>query len=308
MANRMPRPARDLSTQLLVAHLPMLARPGAKDVFIFGLGSGISAGALLSYPVERITVAENCEPVIRASRWFTNWNRSVLDDPRVHLWHEDARTVLKLNPRLYDVIIAEPSNPWTVGIGSVFSREFYEIAASRLKPGGIMAQWFHVYEMHDGIVSLVLRTFSSVFPYVEIWDPGGGDIVMLGSLQPWQTGPEVFRQSFGFAGVRSDLASIGIHSPEALLARQLASQRTAFAIAGDGPVQSDLFPVLEYAAPRAFYVGINAKMFERFDERTRQQAVAPPDKLTTLHSLTVADVRSDFFRFPRSTGNCWTAC
>jgi len=34
--------------------------------------------------------------------------------------------------------------------------------------------------------------------------------------------------------------------------------------------------VLEYAAPRAFYVGINAKMFERFDERTRQQAVAPP--------------------------------
>jgi predicted membrane-bound spermidine synthase len=292
----------DLSTQLLVAHLPMLARPGAKDVFIFGLGSGISAGALLSYPVERITVAENCEPVIRASRYFTNWNRYVLEDPRVRLWHEDARTVLKLNPRPYDVIIAQPSNPWTVGIGSVFSREFYEIAAGRLKPGGIMAQWFHVYEMHDGIVSLVLRTFSSVFPYVEIWDPGGGDIVMLGSLQPWQTNPEVFWQSFGFAGVRSDLASIGIQSPEALLARQLASQRTAFAIAGDGPIQSDLFPVLEYAAPRAFYVGINAKMFERFDERTRQQAVAPPDKLTTLHTLTTTEVHTIFFPFSTVNG------
>jgi predicted membrane-bound spermidine synthase len=287
----------DLSTQLLLAHLPMLARPGAKDVFIFGLGSGISAGALLAYPVERITVAENCEPVIRASQFFTNWNHHVLDDPRTHLWYEDARTVLKLNPQSYDVIIAEPSNPWTVGIGSVFSCEFYQLAASRLKPGGIMAQWFHVYEMNDGVVSLVLRTFNSVFPYVEIWDPGGGDIVMLGSLQPWQAGPEVFRQSFGFTGVRSDLDSIGIHSPEALLARQLASQRTAFAIAGDGPIQSDLFPVLEYAAPRAFYIGINAKVFERFDERTRQQAVAPPDKLTTLHSLTVADVRSVFLPF-----------
>src|SRR6202044_3191261 len=54
----------DYSTQLLVSHLPMLAKPGAKDVFIFGLGTGISAGALLSYPVERIVVAENCEPVI----------------------------------------------------------------------------------------------------------------------------------------------------------------------------------------------------------------------------------------------------
>ena len=285
----------DLVTQLLVSHLPMLARPGAKDVFIFGLGSGISAGALLSYPVERITVAENCEPVIRASRYFTNWNRSVLEDPRVRLWREDARTVLKLDSRLYDVIVAEPSNPWTVGVGSVFSLEFYEIAAHRLKPGGIMAQWFHVYEMHDGIVSLVLRTFNSVFPYVEIWDPGGNDIVILGSQQPWPTGPEVFRQGFGFAGVRSDLAAIGVQSPEALLARQLASQRTACAIAGEGPVQSDLFPILEYAAPRAFYIGINARVLERFDERTRQQALAPPDKLTTLRSLTRADLHSIFF-------------
>jgi predicted membrane-bound spermidine synthase len=292
----------DLSTQLLLAHLPMLARPGAKDAFVFGLGSGISAGAMLAYPVEQITVADNCEPVIRACRYFTNWNHRVLADARVQLWHEDARTVLKLNPRVYDVIVAEPSNPWTVGVGSVFSFEFYEIAASRLKPGGIMAQWFHVYEMHDGIVSLVLRTFNLVFPYVEIWDPGGGDIVMLGSLQPWPSGPEVFRQSFGFPGVRSDLDSIGIQSPEALLARQLASQRTAFAIAGDGPIQSDLFPVLEYAAPRAFYVGISAKMFERFDERTRQQAVAPPDKLTTLHSLTMAEVRSVFIPFSTVNG------
>jgi hypothetical protein len=280
-----------------VAHLPMLARPGAKDVFIFGLGSGISAGALQAYLVERITVAENCEPVIRASRYFTNWNRRVLDDPRIQLWREDARTVLKLNPRLYDVIIAQPSNPWTAGIGSVFSREFYQVSASRLKPGGIMAQWFHVYEMHDGIVSLVLRTFTAQFPYVEIWDPGNGDIVMLGSLQPWESGPEVFRQSFGIAGVGSDFASVGIRSPEALWARQLASQRTAFAIAGAGPVQSDLFPVLEYAAPRAFYIGINAKMFEYFDERTRQQLLAPPDKVSTLHSLSAPEVRSVFFPF-----------
>jgi len=43
-------------------------------------------------------------------------------------------------------------------------------------------------------------------------------------------------------------------------------------------------------------------MFERFDERTRQQAVAPPDKLTTLHSLTVADVRSVFIPFSTVNG------
>jgi len=287
----------DSSTQLLLAHLPMLAKPGSKDVFVFGLGSGISAGALLSYPVEKIVIAENCEPVVRASQFFTNWNRCVLDDSRTHLWREDARTVLKLNPQLYDVIVAEPSNPWTVGIGSVFSREFYQLAASRLKPGGIMAQWFHVYEMHDGIVELVLRTFNSVFPRVEIWDSCSGDIILLGSLQSWQTGPDVFRQGFNLPGVRLDLAQIGIRSPEALLARQLASQRTAFAITGGGPIQSDLFPVLEYAAPRALYLGDNSRMLEKFDERTRQQLLAPADKLAILQSLPPEQVQSIFSEF-----------
>ena len=86
----------DISTQFLLAHLPMLARPGARNVFVLGLGSGITAGTVLDYPIERLDVAENCEPVVRAARLFGGWNHHVLDQPRTHVWHEDARTVLKL--------------------------------------------------------------------------------------------------------------------------------------------------------------------------------------------------------------------
>jgi hypothetical protein len=205
--------------------------------------------------------------------------------------------VLKLRPQLYDVIITQPSNPWTVGVGSVFSLEYYSLAASRLKPGGLVAQWFHVYEMHDGIVGLVLRTFGSVFPFVEVWDTSNGDIVMVGSLQPWASGPGVFRRGFNAEGVRLDMAAIGIRSPEALLARQLASQRTGFAIAGEGARQSDLFPVLEYAAPEAFYIGTHSRMLERFDERTWQHALAPVQKRSVLESLPGPDVQAVFGLF-----------
>jgi len=295
----------DMNTQLLVAHLPMLAKPDAKDVFLLGLASGITAGALLAYPVEQVDVAENCEPVIQASKLFAGWNRHVLSDPRTHLWREDARTVLKLRPQLYDVIITEPSNPWTVGVGSVFSREYHELAARRLKPGGIAAQWFHVYEMHDGIVGLVLRTFSLVFPFVEVWDTGNGDIVMLGALQPWRTGPEVFRQGFAIERVATDMGMLDIRSPETLLARQLASQRTGFAIAGDGPIQSDLFPVLEYAAPRAFYIGIGSRMLDRFDERTRQQLLAPAEKRAALRSLPMVTAQILFSTFSTVNGELY---
>jgi spermidine synthase len=296
---------KDVDTQMLVAHLAMLVKPGAKDVFVLGLGSGITAGAVLGYPVERLDVAENCEPVIRAGKLFGDWNRHVLENPRTRMWCEDARTVLKLRPQLYDAIITVPSNPWTVGIGSVFSREFYELAARRLKPGGVVAQWFQVYEMQDDIVRLVLRTFSAVFPYLEVWDSGGGDLVLLGAKQPWTTGPEVFRAGFGLDRVRADLWMMNIQTPEALLGKQLASQRTGFAIAGPGLLQSDLFPILEYKAPRAFYLGAATRMLDRYDERTRCQLLAPPDKLAILRALPLINTRLLFSDSSTINGELW---
>lgn len=296
----------DMGTQLLVAHLPMMVKPNATDVFVLGLGSGISAGALLAYPdVQRIDVAENCEPVVRAARLFSTWNYGVLDHPKTRVWIEDARTVLKLRPQLYDVIITVPSNPWTAGIGSVFSKEYYELAASRLKPGGIVAQWFQIYETQDDIVRLVLRTFSSVFPYVEIWD-SGGDIILLGGKEPWKTGTEVLRRAFANQRVKADLWMIDLQSPEAVMAKQLASQRTGFAIADDGRVQSDMHPILEYSAPRAFYIGSGTRLLDQFDERTHQQLLAPVEKRAALASIPLPTAQLIFTGFSSINGQLWS--
>lgn len=287
----------DMSTQFLLAHIPMLARPDAKDVFVLGFGSGVTAGALLGHPIDRLDIAENCEPVLRAASFFAEWNRGVHTNKIARIWNEDARTILKLSDRRYDVIISEPSNPWTVGVGSVFSQDFYKLAAQSLKPKGVMTQWFHVYEMHDGIMDLVLSTFGSVFPYVEIWDPGHGDIILLGAMEPWPSGPEVYRRVYERPEPRADLESIGLKTPEAILARQLASQRTAFAITEGRVVQSDEFPILEYAAPKAFFLGLNSQLLFLFDERTWQSSLAPPDKRVLLGKFTDRQIDEIFTEY-----------
>ena len=284
----------DLSTQYLLAHLPMLARPDGQDIFVLGFGSGITAGALLGHPVRQIAIAENCAAVMRAAPLFAPWNRGVHTNALARVWRQDGRTLLKLSPRRYDVIISEPSNPWMVGIGSVFSREFFELAARRLKDDGVMAQWFHLYEMHDGIVALVLRTFGAVFPHVEIWDVSGGDIILLGSRRPWPSTLESYRRVFAREQPRQDLAAIGLGTPEALWARQLTSQRTAFAIPGEGPLQSDAFPVLEYEAPRAFYLGQKSLLLNEYDERTWQWPLATGDKRSCLAALGEEALRAAF--------------
>jgi hypothetical protein len=285
----------DLSPQLLVGHLPMFARPNSKDVFLLGMGSGITASAILAHPVDKLVLAENCKPVLRAAELFSEYNRGVHTNSRLQIAYDDARTVLKLSPQKYDVIITQPSNPWTVGVGSVFSKEFYEICANKLKDGGLMTQWFHVYEMHDGIVGLVLRTFASVFPYVEIWDCNSGDIVMLGALQPWESSPDAYAKAITDREVVvSDLKRIGITSPTVLFARQLASQKTAFAIAGDGAIQQDWMPILEYQAPKAFFLAGQSTMLSRFDERTWQMDNAPAVKRAMLQKLTDEEIRGVF--------------
>jgi len=282
----------DLSTQYLLGHLPMLAKPDARRVFVLGFGSGITGGAVLGHPVEELVIAENCEPVLRAGKFFAPWNRNVLTDARTRIHREDARTVLKLDARPYDIIISEPSNPWMAGVGSVFSVQFYQMCASRLVEDGVMAQWFHVYEMHDGIVSLVLNSFASVFPHYEIWDVGTGDIVLIGRRQPWNSEPSRWAPVFERPQARADLDAIQLGTPALLWARQLASQSTAPFILRNNAVQSDEFPILEYEAPRAFFIGENAKLLFHFDERTWQVELCPPAKREALASIGGAAVRS----------------
>jgi hypothetical protein len=278
----------------------MAANPGAKQVFVLGFGSGITSGAVLGHPIDQLTIAENCNPVLEAGENFKAFNRDVLHNQRATIRRDDARTVLKLSPLAYDVIISEPSNPWVAGVGSVFSLEFYELAASKLNEGGIMAQWFHIYEMNDQIVSLVIRTFQTVFPNMEIWDAEEGDIILLGSKKPWLSNAILYSQIFSREEPLKDLTQIGIPTPANLLARQIVSQQIGPALMPEGPVESDDFPILEYAAPMAFFIGDSSLLLFSYDERTFQFQLASKEKRDALRSLPDASVIKTFSSFSTS--------
>jgi hypothetical protein len=105
---------------------------------------------------------------------------------------------------------------------------------------------------------------------------------------------EAYQGIFARERPRHDLESIGLMMPEMLLARQFASQRTAFAVPGEGPIQTDQFPLLEYRAPRAFYISLTAQRICFFDERTRQGDLAPAQKSSVLAALDTTGVKRVF--------------
>ncbi len=247
--------AVDMSTQLMLAHLPLLAHPAPHTVFILGLGSGVTTGAAARHPVERVDVLEIEPAVIEASRFFTDLHGDVLRDSRVHALIGDGRNFLMASPRRYDVIISEPSNPWMSGLAALYSREFFLLARERLRPGGIMLQWVQSYNLAPEHLKMVVATFREAFPATSIWEPTPGDFLLLGRVdrvpldagrlrERWETEPRV----------RADFERLGMGGWAGLLGLFVLGEEDAARLAAGAGLNTDDRLPLEFGAPRALYL------------------------------------------------------
>jgi spermidine synthase len=179
----------DLRLERLLGHLSALAHPNPKSVLVVGLGGGVTAGALTLHPgIERIVICEIEPRVVGAARQFAPENYDVLSNPRVEVVFDDARHFLSTTDERFDVITSDPIHPWVRGNSVLFSREYYEIVKSRLKPGGIATQWVPLYETSEEAIRIQMRTFTNAFPNGTVWNSAfsgrGYDVVLLGREQP----------------------------------------------------------------------------------------------------------------------------
>jgi spermidine synthase len=204
----------DLLTEKLLAHLPLLLKPQTKQMCIIGLASGVTAGAALTWPLERLDIAEVSPEVVEASHLFDGVNGKPLADARTRLLVADGRNHLALTRETYDLIVSEPSNPWIAGMNGMFTTEFFATAKARLRPGGLMAQWFHIYNLPEADLRSLLAAFHAVFPNAALWQLNDGDMLMTGS----DAAPAPLVMPLPLRA-RKDLADAGV--PDASLLWQL---------------------------------------------------------------------------------------
>ncbi len=245
--------AADMLTQKLLAHLPLLLHPNPRRVGIIGLGSGVTLGAALTHPVERVDVVEISPQVVEASRFFARENHDALDDPRTRLVVGDGRTHLHLTPDRYDVIISEPSNPWMAGVATLFTREFFLAARERLAPGGLLTQWAHTYSISQEDLQSIVATFLSVFPDGTAWLVAESDLLLIGGAGPIPALDAGIAAAWARPGVAMDLAEIDVRNPLSVLSLYVAGGQRLRRFAGNAVIQTDDRLQLEYTAPRAVY-------------------------------------------------------
>jgi spermidine synthase len=240
----------DVETQLLLGHLPFLA-VDAKRVGVIGWGSGMTAGAVLKHPVERVDAFEIEPAVVEASRLFEPENGRPLEDPRLTLVLGDARRELGRRKEVYDLIVSEPSNPWITGVANLFTRDFFELAATRLTEEGVLCQWFHLYGMSEESTRALLSTFRSVFPHAIAFNDR--DVILLGSRKPITISVERLKELFRSSEIRETLAAAGLRYPSDVLASMRLDSRGIEEFAGRAPLNTDDNMALELRAPRTLY-------------------------------------------------------
>ncbi len=258
----------DALTMLMTGYVPMLLHPDAKQAAVIGLGTGMTVKAVGAFPVERIEVLEIEPAMAEAAAFFSEKNGNILKDPRVRVIPTDGRNYLMAVPRLYDLIISEPSNPWIAGIASLFTKDFYATARQKLNPDGIFTQWIHNYSMSPDDFRMVLRTFAESFPHVSMWNLQESDFLLIGSVKEQRFDyPRLEKVYSANAVLRDDLRELGLSELYGVLGFYRMGKKELLALAEGAEYNTDDNARLEFSAPRSLGRStseLNRKIIEPF--------------------------------------------
>jgi spermidine synthase len=235
--------------QLLLGHVPVLMHPDPKRAFVLGMGTGITLGAVAAHPgLDEVVLAEIEPAVLGARPFLAASNGDPLGDPRVRVEIQDGRNYLKTTPERFDVITADPIHPWTSGSVYLYTREYYEIAAARLAPGGVMCQWLPITGISGENVRSVIATFADVFPHTSLWQTSH-DVLVIGSLEPLALSWEGYAARLAEPRVAAQLRPLGLDDPVAFLAEQAMDDSGVRAYAEGAPRNTDDNVYLEFSSP-----------------------------------------------------------
>jgi spermidine synthase len=133
--------------------------PNPRHVFVLGLASGSWAQVLAHNPrVESMDIVEINPGYLQLIAQYPEV-RSLLQNPKVRIYIDDARRWLAAHPETrYEAIVANQSFHWRDHSSHLLSVEFMQIVRAHLNPGGVY--FYNTTESDDAIA-----TGLSVFPY-----------------------------------------------------------------------------------------------------------------------------------------------
>ena len=155
---------------------------------------------------------------------------------------ENPSTLLHKISEIYDRIAF-------AGVGSLYSREFYELARSRLRAGGYLTQWLPVSQVPPATALSMVRSFIDVFPQAVLLSGWMDELILMGRKDgpPTIDPARVEARLAAAPRLREDLARIQLGTLTELVGTFAAAADTLSAATEPYPPATDDYPIQEYA-------------------------------------------------------------
>ncbi len=237
--------------QKALGHFGPLLHPHARRVLSVGFGSGETTRCLSYHDLERIDCVEIAPEVVATSvAHFPHLNLGPRLDDEVHFVFMDAKNYLHLTGETYDVIVNDSIHPRNFSENaSLYGREYFAAARSRLADDGLFVSWLPTYHMSIGMFDSILGTLTDVFPHVSVWyltQHWAPLLVLVASDAPQQFDAAGIQARLEDPEVRDSLAVIGIQDAMDLLNCYVGDETDLRKRIPKFAVNSDLTPFVEF--------------------------------------------------------------
>ena len=252
-------PRGEVQAQVGFALAPLLHQDRRGAALVIGYGTGVTSRVFHEAGFASLEIAELSGDIVRlANRHFGAVNLLVTQQPGVKLHVTDGRNLLLLSPPAkYDVVSIEISSIWFAGAASLYNREFYSLARSRMTEHGVLQQWLQMHRLTPVHVLHVIATLRSEFAYVSLYLIGGQGILVATN--------DASRAAASAVAMAKLEATPQLARVRAIIDRDLASLQgdllvgaagvdrflNEYDIGGVSWLSTDDNLVLEYSTPRA---------------------------------------------------------
>jgi spermidine synthase len=234
-----------------MAHIPLLSMTHPSRVLVIGFGVGNTThAATLHSSVQQVDVVDLSRHVLEQAHHFRDANHDVLHNAKVSVYVNDGRQHLRTSPLgSYDLITLEPPPIAYAGVAALYSREFYQLARSRLTAGGYISQWLPAYQVPDASSLAMVRAFVEVFPQAVLLSGTDAELLLVGTSGPRiEIDPLKVEQALSREpAVRDDLVRLDLGTPREIVGTFVGSAATLARATQGVPAAVDDQPLQEYA-------------------------------------------------------------
>ncbi|MEE3198035.1 MAG: fused MFS/spermidine synthase, partial [Pseudomonadota bacterium] len=190
--------------------------------------------------VQEVDVIELEPEVVNANRRLAGRrSKDPLEDPRINVIFNDARNALRLTSKNYDVIVSQPSHPWTAGASHLFTREFVHLAKEHLTEGGVFVQWMNSEFVDAPLLRSLAATVLEGFSHVRLYQPNTQMLMFLGSDQELEPELQLARTGQPITNDIMHFSRIGINAAEDLVGALVMDQEGLEKFSLGAPLSTD---------------------------------------------------------------------